>query len=457
MMIETEGVQVCSPKSKIANDERHRRSVRRNASRYAHSDRKLRYRLLTTLRFIGSVGKTFVLQSIGTAVNNDGGEAGKYAYNSPTLGEIQLQKENDATIVRNVDPRDCHRWVVGAVLCFSLNDRASLDALLDVIVPRMRASSLINERTPMFLLGLLDADRRQRPRISSAAVDQMHRWLGGVGCAELSLGDPPDHVAGVLDFGPFQRFRALYKKRIVPRPLPPPRPPVPRIDVPPLTTEASLAADLRQLLADGAFSDVELVVAGDAARFKAHRAVLCIGSKVWRAVFGVESSDKAGAYDDVVASLRERQSKSGDGCASFTVTLRPAASAALVREMLDAIYGDSAPSAECVALFRLADLSSGEKAQWIERNLYFHDAVICTDDGTEFRAQRALLHARSGFFARLLGGPFVEAQPKAGVVRLSLSGVESEAVAQCVRYLLVRHVDISDRERHRAAGAGAAT
>lgn len=394
------------------------------------------------------VGKSFILQSLGTPEVDDNGVKAVH-YNSPTLGQIQIQKENEVTIAnRNARRGDeaTYRpcWVNGVVLCFSLNDRASLDALLDVIVPQMRQSTAISSSTPMYLLGLLDA---KLPRIPDAAVEQMYRWLGGVGSTELSINAPPDQVAGVIDFGPFERFRAVRSKRIISKPIPPPRPPVPRIQVPPISSESTLVADLRSLLADGAFSDVELVLHDNEMRFKAHRAVLCVGSELWRAAFGVSSNDKSGAADDdVVASIAETSSDE-DGCIKFTVMLQASVPATLVREMLDAIYGDSTPSASCIEKFQLTDLSSGAKSHWIEQNLIFgslfHDAVICTDDGKEIRAQRALLHARCGFFARLLGGPFVEARPKAGVVHLSLSDVESEVVAQCLRYLLVRHVDIT--------------
>jgi hypothetical protein len=393
-----------------------------------------------------AVGKTFLLDSWPASIRDEN----FVTIDSPTLSQVrafELNENEIETRANNISDARRGAWTVGVVLCFSLHDNGrSLDALLDCFVPQMRAHNMMQSTTPMYLLGLLDP---ARPRnVADAAVDQTQRWLGAVGASLISLNVSPDQLASTVDFDVFKRFRSLFKKRIVPKPIPPPRPAAPRIVVPPSTSESPLHVDLRPLLTDGTFSDVVLVVGGETgggARLRAHRVVLCIGSKLWRAVFGVSSSQEQGAYDSIVAGVSE--SKTKDGCVELTVALTANVSLALVREMLDAIYGDRTPSSECIAMFRLTELTDDAKCRWIEQHVLaralFADATIVADDEHEFRTQRVLLHARCGFFERLLSGPFVEAQPNAGVVHLQLSDVEVAVVEQCVRYLLVRHVDIT--------------
>lgn len=393
-----------------------------------------------------TVGKTFLLDSWPGSVRDEH----FVTIRSEALSKLRVFELNEnelETRVNTIDEVRRHGWTVGVVLCFSLNDGGrSLDALLDCFVPQMRDRNMMQSTTPMYLLGLLDS---ARPRnVSDAAIDQMHRWLGAVGASVISLNVSHDQLAGTIESDVFKRFRALFKKRIVPKPIPPPRPAAPRVVVPPSTSESPLHVSLRPLLTDGTFSDVVLVVGGQsisATRLRAHRVILCIGSKLWRAVFGVSSTLEQGPYAGVVSKVTE--SRTNDGCCEFTVELAANVSLALVHEMLEAIYGDRTPSSECIALFRLTELTDDAKCRWIEKHVLaralFADATIATDDKCEFRTQRVLLHARCGFFERLLSGPFVESQPKAGIVHLQLSSVDGEVVEQCVRYFLVRHVDIT--------------
>jgi small GTP-binding protein len=107
--------------------------------------------------------------------------------------------------------------------------------------------------------------------------------------------------------------------------------------------------DMAKLVAQSQFSDVDLFVEGQT--ISAHRVLLCMGSTLWRRVFGcaATTSDNVSADDinnkgallPAIAAIAER--RGADGRARFAVALGPTVTYASAMAMLSFVYSGCVP------------------------------------------------------------------------------------------------------------------